>query len=142
MKTKLTLAIAMGLLLSSFTALSASITFHDDLDVDSVNGVIVEFQREVDLGQGLHFLEISYSDLFQDNADDSGYWVKSEPLYLRLDVQGSETYHLDIPELYSADDAKDFIQNPIISLTTDGNNYKDITLLSQSQLFTLLLHEK
>ncbi|MFC1519894.1 hypothetical protein ACFL6Z_09265, partial [Pseudomonadota bacterium] len=78
MKTKLTLAIAMGLLLSSFTAQSASITFHDDLDVDSVNGVIVEFQREVDLGQGLHLLEISYSDLFQDNADDSGYWVKSE----------------------------------------------------------------
>ncbi|MCL1067975.1 DUF2057 domain-containing protein [Shewanella olleyana] len=141
MKTKLTLSAAFGLLLTSFTAQSSSITFHDDLDVDSVNGVVVEFQREVDLVAGEQLIEVSYSDLFQDNADDSGHWVKSKPLYLKLDVAGTEKYHLELPELYSADDAKDFLQNPVLSLSIDGQAH-DVTLLSQSQLFTLILLNK
>ncbi|MCC4832925.1 DUF2057 family protein [Shewanella sp. 1_MG-2023] len=142
MNTKLTLSAALGLLLTSFAAQSSSITFHDDLDVDSVNGVVIEFEREVDLGTGEQLIEVSYSDLFQDNADDSGHWVKSQPLYLKLDVSGNEKYHLELPELYSADDAKDFLQNPVLSLTIDGQQHQDITLLSQSQLFTLLLLNK
>ncbi|WP_144208564.1 DUF2057 family protein [Shewanella donghaensis] len=142
MNTTMTLTAAMSILLASFTAQSSSLTFHDDLDVDSVNGVVIEFQREVSLNQGLQLLEISYSDLFQDNADDSGHWVKSEPLYLQLNVEGNDNLHLTLPEFYSADDAKDFLQNPVISLSKNGSNTKDIALLSQSQLFTLLLLEK
>ncbi|ARD22584.1 MULTISPECIES: DUF2057 family protein [Shewanella] len=138
MNTKIMILTAFSFMLTSFTAQSSSITFHDDLDVDSVNGVVIEFQREVDLIPGEQLIEVSYSDLFQDNADDSGHWVKSEPLYLKLNVEGNEQYHLDLPELYSADDAKDFLQNPVLSLSVDGEP-QDITLLSQSQLFTLLL---
>ncbi|GIU54201.1 MULTISPECIES: DUF2057 family protein [Shewanella] len=138
MNTKLTLTAALSLLVTSFAAQSSSITLHDDLDIDSVNGVVIEFQREVDLVAGEQLIEVSYSDLFQDNADDSGHWVKSEPLYLKLDVAGNENYHLELPELYSAEDAKDFLQNPVMSLSIDGQA-KDVTLLSQSQLFTLLL---
>ena len=141
MNTKLTLSAALGLLITSFAAQSSSITFHDDLDVDSVNGVVIEFQREVDLVAGEQLIEVSYSDLFQDNADDSGHWVKSDPLYLKLDVAGNENYHLELPDLYSVDDARDFLQNPTLSLSVDGQQ-QDVTLLSQSQLFTLLLLKK
>ncbi|NKF49404.1 DUF2057 domain-containing protein [Shewanella sp. WXL01] len=118
---------------------AASITTNEDLNIASINGQDVNFDRLVGLKAGETLIEVNYRDLFQDNADDSGHWVRSEPMYLKLDLVANSEYHIATPALYSAEDAHDFLDAPQVHLKVNGQAQQKVALMTQSQLLTELL---
>ncbi|WP_394130503.1 DUF2057 family protein [Shewanella maritima] len=131
--------VIMALSLTSYQVAAASITTNDNLNIESINGQETGFNNVDGLKSGATLIEINYRDLFQGNADDSGHWVRSESLYLQLDVEASQEYHLQTPIIYTAEQARDFLDDPQLHLTVNGKPSKKVDLLSQSQLLTKLL---
>ncbi|WP_352289547.1 DUF2057 family protein, partial [Psychrobacter sp. GW64-MNA-CIBAN-0177] len=69
----------------------------------------------------------------------SGHWVRSESLYLTLEVAENQRYELATPDIYSAEAARDFLDNPQVTLSINGQQHKSVALLTQSQLLTQLV---
>ena len=126
-------------LLFCMPAQASSITVPDSMIVETVNGQNVSIKNTIGLSHGQQLVEINYRDLFQDNADDSGHWVRSESLYLTLEVAENQRYELATPEIYSAEDAREFLDNPQVTLSVNGQQQKNVALLTQSQLLTQLV---
>ncbi|GGP48379.1 DUF2057 family protein [Shewanella saliphila] len=118
---------------------ASSLTVPDSLVVETVNGESVSLDSTVGLKRGQQLVEINYRDLFQDNADDSGYWVRSKPLYLTLNVANNQRYEIITPTIYSAEEAREFLDNPQVKLTINGEHHDDVELLTQAKLLTQLL---
>jgi len=138
-KSIVTPAIISLSLLFGFQVQASSLTVPDSLIVETVNGENVSFDSTIGLKRGQQLVEINYRDLFQDNADDSGYWVRSKPLYLTLNVAKNQRYEIITPTIYSAEDAREFLENPQVKLTINGEHHDDVELLTQAQLLTQLM---
>jgi len=87
-------------------------------------------------------IEVKYQDLFSYRADDSGTWVKSEPLFFTLDVAPQSNYQISTPTLTSEADAKRFINNPRIQLSVDGATPLPLVLQNHSQLMAEILRNQ
>jgi uncharacterized protein YccT (UPF0319 family) len=133
-------SITIGLaLLFGASAQASSITVPDSIIVETINGKNVSFEHTIGLNHGQQLVEINYRDIFQDNADDSGGWVRSETLYLTLNVDHNQRYELATPVIYSAEDAREFLDNPQVTLSINGQHHKDVALMTQLQLLTQLI---
>jgi uncharacterized protein YccT (UPF0319 family) len=138
-KTLLTSATIGLVLFVGASAHASSLTVPDSMIIETINGNGVSFGSTIGLGHGQQLVEINYRDLFQDNADDSGHWVRSESLYLTLKVAQNQRYELATPVIYSAEDARDFLDNPQVTLSINGQHHKNVALVTQAQLLTQLV---
>ena len=123
----------------SMTASAATLKGTDTLNVVSINGQATKSFKPVQLPEGKVLIEVKYQDLFSYRADDSGTWVKSEPLFFTLDVAPQSNYQISTPTLTSEADAKRFINNPRIQLSVDGATPLPLVLQNHSQLMAEIL---
>ncbi len=141
MKTFIT---AVALTVASLTAFSstataASVSFPDTLEVTGINGETQFNSHKIQLVDGENLIELKYHDIFEVNADDSGAWVKSAPLYLIMNSDEQVKYQAVTPIIDTEDEAYDFIDNPVITLKGAQGDNKDVTLLTHHQLMAKLL---
>lgn len=130
----------MSTLAISVTATAATLKGTDTLNVVSINGQATKAFKPVQLPEGKVLVEVKYQDLFSYRADDSGTWVKSEPLFFTLNVAPESNYQINTPtKLVSEADAKRFIKNPSILLSVDGAAPQQLPLQNHSQLMADML---
>ncbi|MPY25426.1 DUF2057 domain-containing protein [Shewanella psychropiezotolerans] len=139
MKTLITIAALSFASLVSFSSSAASVSFPDSLSVTGINGETKFGTHEIQLAEGKNLIELKYHDIFEVNADDSGAWVKSAPLYLILSSNEQVQYQAITPVIYTEEEAHDFIDNPVITLKETQGESKDVTLLTHHQLMAQLL---
>ena len=140
MKTFITIAALTLASLVSFSSSAASVSFPDSLSVTGINGDTKFDTHEIQLAEGKNLIELKYHDIFEVNADDSGAWVKSAPLYLIMSSNEQVLrYQAMTPVIYTAEEAYDFIDNPVITLKDTQGESRDITLLNHHQLMAKLL---
>jgi uncharacterized protein YccT (UPF0319 family) len=137
-----TLITAVALTLASFSSLAASVSFPESLDITGINGQTKFNNRQVQLNQGENLIELKYYDIFEVNADDSGAWVKSQPLYLLMTSDSQEQYQAFTPTIDTEEEAYAFINNPVITLIDTAGVEKEIALLTHHQLMSQLLFAK
>ena len=131
--------IATSLLLTASSSLYAAvISMPENLEITTINGQSSKTASTVELSQGRHLLEFKYDGLFEANADDTDARVLSGRLYLPLELSGSSDYRIEIGQIYSEEQAREFISNPTISLLDNQGNQQSHTLLTQNQLLTNL----
>jgi uncharacterized protein YccT (UPF0319 family) len=118
---------------------AASLTVPDAMTIESINGEAVNLENAIGLPLGPQLVELNYQGFFQVNADDTGPWVRSETLYLTLDVEQHQRYQIQLPAIDTEDDAHEFLENPQITLRVNGKVQDNLMLLTQSQLLTQLL---
>ncbi|ACJ31434.1 Conserved hypothetical protein [Shewanella piezotolerans WP3] len=131
----------IALSIASFSSMAASVSFPESLEVIGVNGLNNVDSRYLQLENGQNLIELQYRDLFESNAEDSS-WVRSEPLYLYIDLQTAANYKAITPKILSEEDAYQFINSPYIKLTDEGGSEKQVALMTHSQLMTKLLLSK
>ncbi|QDZ92723.1 DUF2057 domain-containing protein [Shewanella decolorationis] len=130
----------MSTIAISVTATAATLKGTDTLNVVSINGKATKAFKPVQLPEGKVLVEVKYQDLFSYRADDSGTWVKSEPLFFTLDVAPQSNYQINTPtKLVSEADARRFIKNPSIQLSVDGAEPRQLPLQNHSQLMADML---
>ncbi|WP_133181648.1 DUF2057 family protein [Shewanella decolorationis] len=130
----------MSTMAISVTATAATLKGTDTLNVVSINGQATKAFKPVQLPEGKVLVEVKYQDLFSYRADDSGTWVKSEPLFFTLDVAPQSNYQINTPtKLVSEADARRFIKNPSIQLSEDGAEPRQLPLQNHSQLMADML---
>ncbi|QYK01686.1 DUF2057 family protein [Shewanella psychrotolerans] len=115
-------------------ASAASLTLPSELEVQGSEVKLVQQQKVLSLDSGKQLVEVVYRDLFADNADDSGAWLTSAPLYLTLDVQRDDAYRLVLPEIVTQQDAETFIRMPKTLLVSEDGQQQQITLMNHQQL--------
>ncbi|ABO25404.1 DUF2057 domain-containing protein [Shewanella loihica] len=115
-------------------ASAASLTLPDELQVQGSEVQVGHEQIVLSLDAGKQLVELVYRDIFADNADDSGAWVTSEPLYLALDVKGDDAYRLVLPEIVTQQDARAFISAPKARLVSQTGQQQELTLMNHQQL--------
>lgn len=131
----------MSTMVISVTATAATLKGTDTLKVVSINGQAIKAFKPVQLPAGKVLVEIKYQDLFSYRADDSGTWVRSEPLFFTLNVAPQSDYQINTPKLASEADAKRFIKNPSIQLSVDGAAPQQLPLQNHSQLMADMLED-
>ncbi|WP_299798028.1 DUF2057 family protein [uncultured Shewanella sp.] len=134
-----TLITAVVLTLASFSSIAASVSFPDSLVVTGINGEKRFDAHQPQLLKGENLIELRYHDIFEVNADDSGAWVKSEPLYLLANFDQQQEYQAVTPRIDSEDEAYDFIENPVITLKDSQGINRSIALLTHQQLMAKVL---
>ncbi len=137
--TTITAVITLGLsLIVSSVASAATLIVPSQLEVQS-NKVSMNFQQQkMELKTGKHLLEVIYRDMFDYNADDSGVWIRSEPLYVALNITHDGEYRLQLPSIKSKKQAKEFIESPKIELISENEKAEPIVLLTHQQLMAKL----
>lgn len=127
--------------LSTFLALAmvnaasaASLTLPDEIQVQGGDVKLGHQQSVLTLDSGKQLVELVYRDIFADNADDSGVWVTSQPLYLTLDVKADDAYRLVLPEILSQQDAEAFIDAPKARLVSQNGRQQELTLMNHQEL--------
>ncbi|WP_394202586.1 DUF2057 family protein [Shewanella waksmanii] len=138
MNTLLNTVFAAALLLATQVN-ATTLAFPDTIKVTGVNGQHTSYNQVVDLQQGQQLIEIQYHDIFAANADDSGAWVKSDPLYLLVKFADEADYQLELPQIYSEDDAYDFLKQPMLTLRSSEGQAEQVTLMTHHQLMSKLL---
>lgn len=129
--------IAITLLsLVSSVSMAATITTPANLTIQAVDGQKQYDATRLEVTQGQHLIELQVYADFSSGADESNI-VKSKPLYLSVTVDNDDVMDITTAALLSADDAKNFINNP--SVTINGN--KTLKLYSHEQLMALILDE-
>ncbi|WP_028771875.1 DUF2057 family protein [Shewanella waksmanii] len=141
MNTLLKTALITGLF-ATLNANATTLAFPDTIKVTGVNGEHNGHSQMVDLQQGQQLIEIQYHDIFAANADDSGAWVKSDPLYLLVKFADEGDYQLELPQIYSEDDAYDFLEQPMLTLRNAQGQGEQVTLMTHHQLMAQLLFAK
>lgn len=131
----------MSTMVISVTATAATLKGTDTLKVVSINGQAIKAFKPVQLPAGKVLVEVKYQDLFSYRADDSGTWVRSEPLFFTLNVAPQSDYQINTPKLASEADAKRFIKKPSIQLSVDGAAPQQLPLQNHSQLMADMLED-
>ena len=121
-------------MLTSTVVNAATLIIPPELEVQAfgvVNGVNAQSLK---LDAGKQLIEVTYRDLFADNADDSGAWVKSSPLYFTVTLSDEDTYHIELPVINSKQQAESFLEQPKLKLLSGNGQVEEITLMSHQQL--------
>lgn len=138
-KTLVGLTLIISAMVTSMTATAATLKGTDTLSIVSINGKATNAVQPVQIPEGKVLVEVKYQDQFNYRADDSGTWVKSEPLFFTLDVAPEADYQITKPRLQSETDARGFIKNPTIQLTINGADTLKLPLQNHSQLMADML---
>ncbi|MBL4814275.1 DUF2057 domain-containing protein [Shewanella benthica] len=136
-KTILSAVIAI----SSTSAFAASVSIPSSMQVSEINGIKVTNAQEFKLAQGQNLIKLRYIEDFAFNADDSGALVKSKPLFLNVSAQEGVKYTVTLPELMTQNEARDFINNPVIQLSDDNGLTRTDSLSSQYQLMAAMFKQ-
>lgn len=131
----------IALSIASFASQATSVSFPESIEVLAVNGLSNVDSRYLELDLGQNLIEVQYRDLFETNAEDSN-WVRSEPLYLYIDLETAANYKAFTPNIVSEEDAYLFIDNPTIKLNDGMGSEKQVSLMTHGQLMTKLLLSK
>lgn len=123
----------------SMKATAASLNGTDTLKIVSINGQTTKSFKPVQLPVGKVLIEVRYQDMFSYRADDSGTWVRSEPLFFTLNVAPQSDYQINTPKLANEADAKRFLKQPIIQLSVDGAVPQQLPLQNHSQFMANML---
>lgn len=123
----------------SMKATAASLNGTDTLKIVSINGQTTKSFKPVQLPAGKVLIEVRYQDMFSYRADDSGTWVRSEPLFFTLNVAPQSDYQINTPKLANEADAKRFLKQPIIQLSVDGAVPQQLPLQNHSQFMANML---
>ncbi|MFQ6372336.1 DUF2057 family protein [Shewanella sp. YIC-542] len=119
---------------------AAQLHLPSSLQVLTVDGQPMAYPfAELLLDQGKHLLVLRYRDLFADNADDSGTWVTSAPLYLRLDLQTPKPLSLQLPQIDDADAARAYLRQPFVNTQTADGEMTRFNLQPESAVIAQLL---
>ena len=135
------LASALTIFVTNFAS-AASLTLPSELEVQGSEVKLVQQQKVLSLDSGKQLVEVVYRDLFADNADDSGAWITSAPLYLTLDVKDDDAYRLVLPKIITQQDAETFIRMPKAHLVSEDGLQQQLTLMNHQQLMEKLWLEK
>ncbi|MDX1281085.1 DUF2057 family protein [Shewanella colwelliana] len=138
MKSISTIATALVafLLFASASVAAASITFPDVLEVH--NDVPYQGANTFEFNKGRQLIELTYRDIFADNADDSGAWIKSDPLYLTLELAADAHYRITLPNIDSEQEARAFIQRPKVTLIGSDGQVEPLALLNHQELMAMI----
>ncbi|MCL2915204.1 DUF2057 family protein [Shewanella corallii] len=128
------------LLLMASQVQGASLSVGDNLKIESINGQRVNAQ-EVELKEGIHMVALKFSDFYVINAEDSG-WVRSEPLFTRVQIEQGEAVMLQTHPLHSEEEAQEFLEDPVVNLVSNKRADGRQMLMNQSQIVTHLLQGK
>ncbi|WP_028109375.1 DUF2057 family protein [Ferrimonas futtsuensis] len=132
-----TLISATLLTLASPLTQAATLELPSSIWANKVNGEAVpSYRSALPLQPGLQILELRYAELLQLNAEDHEY-VSSEPLYLSFEAKDDQTYRLQLPDLRSETEVRQFARQPYASLRNDTGAVES-QLLTQSQLMALM----
>ncbi|BDY03114.1 DUF2057 family protein [Ferrimonas sp. YFM] len=116
---------------------AATLELPSSIWANKVNGEAVpSYRSALPLKAGLQILELRYAELLQLNAEDHEY-VSSEPLYLSFEAQDHQSYRLQLPQLRSDAEVREFARQPEVSLRSDAGPVES-RLLTQSQLLALM----
>ncbi|GAB1147977.1 MULTISPECIES: DUF2057 family protein [Shewanella] len=99
---------------------AAELNLPDNLAIKAIDGQAVSNFDSHKLAAGEHVVELQYRDIFAVNADDSGAWVKSGPLYLTLTVAGQQSLQLQLPTLDTEAEANAFIRSPQLQVVDEA----------------------
>ncbi|GGI81968.1 DUF2057 family protein [Shewanella gelidii] len=132
--TLLSALVASTLALGSSITHAASVSLPESLEIRSLNGQAVTGVSQIQLSEGEHLLELQYDDLFESNADDTGARVTSQALYLPIELQDSQAYRLVTANINSEEDARAFVDAPVVYLLDTQGNRRQIDLVTQKQL--------
>ncbi|MCE9786065.1 DUF2057 family protein [Shewanella chilikensis] len=99
---------------------AAELNLPDNLVIKAIDGQAVSSFDRHQLTAGKHVVELKYRDIFAVNADDSGSWVKSGPLYLTLTVAEQQSLQLQLPTLDTEAEAKAFIRSPQLQVVDEA----------------------
>ncbi|MCE9680369.1 DUF2057 domain-containing protein [Shewanella sp. AS1] len=129
--------IVLGASLVAGTANATTLVVPSQLEVQSGATSMSAQAQVVNLEQGKQLLELVYRDMFADNADDSGAWIRSASLFLTLNVAQEGQYRLQLPKIASKE-AQAFIKQPKLQLVSQQGQVKQVALLDHQQLMTQL----
>ncbi|MCL1049823.1 DUF2057 domain-containing protein [Shewanella abyssi] len=127
---------------SSASVFAASVFIPSGLQVSEINGVQVNNSQEFELAEGQNLIKLTYLESFAVNADDSGSLVKSKPLFWHVSAQEGVDYTVSLPVLMTQDEARDYIQHPVIQISDSKGLTRTDSLPSQSQLMAALFTQK
>ncbi len=138
MKSTIRLFTAITMSLATLGAHAATLSVGDNLMIESVNGKVVENQPAT-LAEGTHLVELRFSERYYTNAGSSGTWVQSAPLFTQVTVTHNEVLQLATPELKTEADARQYVKQPRVLVSSDTGRNELLQLNTQAQLMTQLL---
>ncbi|QYJ85910.1 DUF2057 domain-containing protein [Shewanella mesophila] len=121
-------------ILTSAVVNAATLIIPPELEVQASGVVNGRHTQSLKLDAGKQLIEVTYRDLFADNADDSGAWVKSSPLYFTVTLSDEDTYRIELPQINSKQQAESFLKQPKLKLLSDNGQVQAVMLMNHQQL--------
>ena len=125
--------ITIFLVLFSCTSNAATLSLSDSIELIAVNGVHVEFIKEVNLPSGQHFIEVRYAEMFETLSDSSD-WVKSSSMYLSLNLEDDNYYQLSTLSYDSSEEAESFEHNPKLFISSESEVKREVKVMNMSKI--------
>ncbi|MGI2258456.1 DUF2057 family protein [Shewanella sp. GXUN23E] len=138
MKSTIRFVSAITFSLAALSAQAATLTVGDNLMIESINGQVVSGEQ-VQLAAGNHLVELRFSDRYYTNANSSGNWVKSAPLFTQISLTEDEALSLQTPKLSNEVQAREYVRQPVVTLTSANGRNENLSLQTQAQLMSQLL---
>ncbi|AXQ14085.1 DUF2057 domain-containing protein [Shewanella algae] len=113
---------------------AAELNLPDNLVIKAIDGQAVSNFDRHQLSAGKHIVELKYRDIFAVNADDSGSWVKSGPLYLTLTVAEQQSLQLQLPTLDTEAEANAFIRSPELKVVDEAGQAVPAEIMTHGDL--------
>ncbi|MBO2597510.1 MULTISPECIES: DUF2057 family protein [Shewanella] len=113
---------------------AAELNLPDNLVIKAIDGQAVSNFDRHQLSAGKHIVELKYRDIFAVNADDSGSWVKSGPLYLTLTVAEQQSLQLQLPTLDTEAEANAFIRSPQLKVVDEAGQAVPAEIMTHGDL--------
>lgn len=113
---------------------AAELNLPDNLVIKAIDGQAVSNFDRHQLSAGKHIVELKYRDIFAVNADDSGSWVKSGPLYLTLTVAEQQSLQLQLPTLDTEAEANAFIRSPELKVVDKAGQAVPAEIMTHGDL--------
>ncbi|MCE9851969.1 DUF2057 family protein [Shewanella chilikensis] len=113
---------------------AAELNLPDNLVIKAIDGQAVSNFDRHQLSAGKHIVELKYRDIFAVNADDSGSWVKSGPLYLTLTVAEQQSLQLQLPTLDTEAEANAFIRSPMLKVVDEAGQAVPAEIMTHGDL--------
>lgn len=134
MKTSIqTLLIAASLSLFAIGfAEAAQLKLPSNMTVAAVDGSKPQ-TGSPELAPGEHLLELKFADYYAVNAEDSGQWLRSGPLYVQLTVGDEQALSIKLPPVKTVEQGRSFLKRPEVTLSRDGEE-STATLMDHAAL--------
>lgn len=118
-------------------AFAASISVGDNLNIEAINGNPID-ARNTALNEGTHVIALKFREIYVVNADDHT-WVRSGPLFTTVTVKPGERLTIETGDLFSESEARDFLESPLVTISSNQRADTTQSLMNQSQVVARLL---